>query len=130
MFDRISTWWSNNHNRSVLLNKNKKPCYSPESFILLDPDELHKMDHLEIYFNDILFDKYDIEIFYAYQLTFDITPFTYNTTNKMVYNKDNVFFIQLYLNSHPDHIKIKIIIKYKDNTDKILEKDDISFMRY
>ena len=116
------------HNLNVI-NQNFKlenPIWSPETYIYLDINELEKIKSIRTRINDFVIDEKYSQMIYAAQLSYDLTPFTYNSECKI--DKNKIIFINFIDNSEEYNYINEIV--YLDGNTKIIHQNDIYWCPY
>ena len=111
------------HNLNVINEKYKleNPIWAPETYIYLDINELEKIKSIRTRIDDFVIDEKYSQMIYAAQLSYDLTPFTYNSEYKI--DKNKIIFINFMDNSEEYNYINEIV--YLDGRIKIISQNDI-----
>ncbi len=123
------------HNASVILEFNSMNCAPecvPETFILLDKEELLNIKEIITIYDDILINSYSFTSVNIYKTLYSwdkkyVTPITYNKEYKRAHKDtlDQMYFMDFFnFNSN-----VEVFIVYNDNTRKKIT-DEIYELKY
>lgn len=116
------------HNLNVVNEKYKleNPIWAPETYIYLDINELNKIKSIRTRIDDFIIDEKCSQMIYTAQLSYDLTPLTYNSEYKI--DKNKIIFIN-FIDNLEEYDYINEIV-YLDGNKKIINKNDIHTFKY
>lgn len=123
------------HNASVILEFNSMNCAPdcvPETFILLDKEELLDIKEIITIYDDILINSYSFATLNIYKMLYSnkkkyVTPVTYNKEYQRAHKDtlDHMYFMEFF-NCNSD---VEVFIVYNDDTRKKIT-DAIQELKY